>query len=53
MCVSSMCESMRRFVFACAREWNYLELWPCWSRCITVGVGFETLILATWKLVFH
>jgi hypothetical protein len=22
-----------------------LEVWPCWSRCVTVGVGFKTLIL--------
>ena len=28
-------------------EW----LWSCWSRCITVGVGFTTLILASWKPV--
>jgi hypothetical protein len=30
-------------------EW----MWPCWSRCVTVGVSFKTLILAAWKLVFH
>jgi hypothetical protein len=22
-------------------EW----VWPCWSRCVTVGVDFKTLIL--------
>jgi hypothetical protein len=27
-------------------------MWPCWSRCVTVGVGFKTLILAAWKSVF-
>jgi hypothetical protein len=20
-----------------------LEVWPCWNRCATVGVGFKTL----------
>jgi hypothetical protein len=25
-------------------EW----VWPCWSRYVTVSVGFKTLILATW-----
>jgi len=30
-----------------------LELvWPCWSRCVTVGMGFKTLTLAAWKPVF-
>jgi hypothetical protein len=28
-------------------EW----VWPLWSRCVTVGVGFKTLFLATWKQV--
>jgi hypothetical protein len=27
------------------------EVWPCWSRCITVGLGFNTLLLTTWKAV--
>jgi hypothetical protein len=35
------------------REWHYLEVWPCWSRCVTVGMGFKTLTLAAWKPVFH
>ena len=26
-------------------EW----VWPFWSKCVTVGVGFKTLILAAWK----
>jgi hypothetical protein len=25
----------------------------CWSRCVTVGVGYKTLLLASWKAVFH
>jgi hypothetical protein len=29
------------------------QMWPCWSRCVTVGVGFKTLILTAWKSVFH
>ena len=28
------------------------QVWPSWSRCVTVGVGFKTLILAAWKPVF-
>ena len=27
-------------------------MWPYWGMCVTVGVGFKTLILAAWKLVF-
>ena len=27
--------------------------WPYWSRHVTVGVGFKTLILAAWKPVFY
>ena len=23
------------------REWDYLEVWPCGSRCVTVGVGLS------------
>jgi hypothetical protein len=30
-------------------EW----VWPCLSRCVTVGVGFKTLILAAWEPVFQ
>jgi hypothetical protein len=26
-------------------------LWPCWRKCFTVGVDFETFLLATWKIV--
>jgi hypothetical protein len=28
------------------------QVWPCWTKCITVRVGFETLLLASWKPVF-
>jgi hypothetical protein len=34
---------MSCFKYAWPREWYYLEVWPCWSRCVTVGVGFKTL----------
>jgi hypothetical protein len=27
-------------------------VWPCWRKCATVGLGFKTLILASWKPVF-
>ena len=30
-------------------EW----VWPCWSGCVTVGVGFKTLLLAAWKSIFY
>ena len=26
-------------------EW----VWPCWSGCVTVDVGFKALTLANWK----
>jgi hypothetical protein len=41
-----------RFEYAWPREWHYLEVWPHWSRCVTMDVGFKTLLLAAWKLVF-
>jgi hypothetical protein len=28
------------------------EVWPCWRKCVTVGLGFKTLILAAWKPIF-
>jgi hypothetical protein len=28
------------------------QVWPCWSGCVTVDVGFKILILAAWKPVF-
>ena len=34
------------FAYAWLREWHYLEVWPYWSRCVTVGLGFNTLVLA-------
>jgi hypothetical protein len=27
-------------------------MWPYWRKCVTVGIGFKTLVLAAWKLVF-
>ena len=41
------------FVYAQPRDWHYFVVWPCWSRCVIVGVGFKTLILVAWKSVFH
>jgi hypothetical protein len=29
-------------------EW----MWPCWRKYVTMGVSFETLLLAAWKTVF-
>ena len=29
-------------------EW----VWPFWSKCVTVGEGKKTLILASWKPIF-
>ena len=28
------------------REWHYLEVRPCWSRRVTMEVGFNTLVLS-------
>ena len=25
------------------------EVWPCERKCVTVGVGFETLLLDAWN----
>jgi hypothetical protein len=33
------------FEYAWPREYHYLEVWPCWNRCVFVGVGFKILIL--------
>ena len=41
------------FEYAWPREWHYLEVWPCWSRCVTVNMGFKTIVLATCKPVFR
>jgi hypothetical protein len=29
------------------------QVWPCWRKLITMGMGFETLLLATWKTVCY
>ena len=41
------------FEYAWPREWHDSEVWPCWGRYVTVGVGFNTFTLAAWLLVFH
>ena len=28
------------------------QVWPCWKNCLSVGVGFETLLLAKWEPVW-
>jgi hypothetical protein len=28
------------FEYSWPREWHYLEVWPWWRKCVTVGVGF-------------
>ena len=33
------------FVYALSREWHYYKVWPYRSRCVTVGMGFKSLIL--------
>jgi hypothetical protein len=43
---------MQWFEYAWSREWHYKEVWPCWRKCVTVGVGNETLLQATWEPVF-
>jgi hypothetical protein len=39
------------FEYAWPRDWHYLEVLPYWSKCVTVG--FNALVLAAWKSVFH
>ena len=29
------------FVYAWPREQHYLEVWPCWSRCVAMGMGLR------------
>jgi hypothetical protein len=42
------------FECACPREWQLLRgvallewVWPCWRKCVTVGLSNETLPLTT------
>ena len=28
------------------REWNHLEVWPCWNWCDLVGVGVSLWVWA-------
>ena len=37
-------------LFGCVSLLVYV--WPCWSRCVTVVMVFNTLALAAWKQVF-
>ena len=41
--LSSVCSHTIVWWFVCAwpREWQYLEVWLCWSRCVTVSMGFN------------
>jgi hypothetical protein len=44
------------FEYSWQREWHYKEAWPCWTtpcwkKCVTLGVGFLTL-LAAWNSIF-
>ena len=43
-------KDMYTYVVICIHICN--RVWPCWRKCVTVGVGFETLLLAAWKSVF-
>ena len=36
------------FEYAWPREWHY-QIWPCWKKYATMGVGFETLPIAAGK----
>ncbi len=29
-----------------------LLVWPYWRKCVTVGMGFETLLVVIWEPVF-
>ena len=44
-----MCDDLYVFSQGVAQ---YFRVWPSWRRCVTVGVGFNTLVLVAWKPVF-
>jgi hypothetical protein len=31
--------------YAWPREWHYYEVWPYLKKCVSVGEGFEALLL--------
>jgi len=38
LCIRNM---LRWFQYAWPREWHYWEMWPCWRKCVTFGVGLR------------
>ena len=45
--------TLLEWVWSCGEGVALMEwAWPCWSRCVTVGMGLETLLLAAWMTVF-
>jgi hypothetical protein len=34
------------FEYAWPKEWHYLEVWLCWSRCGLVGIGVSLWVWA-------
>ena len=40
-CPQESSRNTQWFEYAQPREWNYLEVQPCSSRCVTVGMGFK------------
>ena len=40
-------------LYAWPREWHYQKEWPCWSKCVIVGMGFKTLILVVRESVIY
>jgi hypothetical protein len=39
------------YEYAWPKEWHYLEVWPFWRKCVTMGLSFKILVLAAWKPV--
>ena len=40
------------FEYACPRGWQYQQVWTFSRKYALMGVGFKSLILAAWMLVF-
>jgi len=36
---------------ACPGSGTIKKVWPCWRKCVTVGMGLKIFILAAWKPV--
>ena len=49
LCIKGLIYDLWWFVHAWPRQWHHYKVWACWTRCVTVGVVFKTLILNAWQ----